>query len=283
MIQKGSLYILLLTAFVSCTSLQYRRTDTEIKTAFDALNIPTTISYFDVNSLDLRIRIQEVRNENSDISIVFLHGSPSSLTAWNGYLKDSLLIRKASLYAIDRPGYGYSNFGNEMPSIKEQARVLNELIQAKNIRRIIVVGTSYGGPLAARMAVLNKDIEAVVMISPAIDPTIEKNIWASRLTQWWLTRWMVPTGYRVAGDEKTMHAAELSKLEIDWPRLQTPVLHIHGDIDHVVPYENIYYSEKTFSNIRLITMPNKGHEIAWRHLELVRPYLLEVVLGVGCD
>ncbi len=269
--------IILLFSLTSCTVLQWRSTDKEIKTYFDEKGIVSEISYFNIDSLGLRVRVQHVIESKNDINVLFFHGSPSSLSAWNGYFNDSLFVKKAKMHAIDRPGYGYSNFGDEMTSIKTQARIMSELINHYNLKNVIAVGSSYGGPLASRLAVENPNVKAVVMISPAIDPKQEKDVWGSRLTQWWLIRWLVPTGYRVAGDEKTVHAKELELLEEDWKQVSIPVLHIHGDIDDIVPYGNINYTKEKFSNIKIITTPNTGHEIAWAKPELIKPHLIELI------
>ena len=119
------------------------------------------------------------------------------------------------------------------------------------------------------------------MISPAIDPQQEKKIWASRFTQWWVTRWMVPTGYRVAGDEKTVHAQELALLDKDWGSLTIPVIHIHGDADDIVPYGNVDYTAKKIPNIEVITTPGTGHEIAWGRPELIMPHLLKLIRKIS--
>ncbi|MEL6812648.1 MAG: alpha/beta hydrolase [Bacteroidota bacterium] len=261
----------------SCTTLQWRETDEEIRSRFAEKQIPTSISYFEIDSLDLKIRVQKVAQNERQFNLMFFHGSPSSLSAWNAYLADTSLVSKANLYAVDRPGYGYSNFGDEMTSIDLQARVMNALIHDFQLENVVVIGSSYGGPLVARMAVDNNNIKAVIMISPAIDPRQEKKIWASRLTQWWITRWLVPTGYRVAGDEKTTHAAELMKIENDWDKVGVPVLHIHGDIDDIVPYGNVNYTRERFSDIRIITTPETGHEIAWGRPDLIKPYLYQLL------
>jgi len=59
---------------------------------------------------------------------------------------------------------------------------MSALINEKKLTNVIVIGASYGGPLAARIGFLNNNVKVIVMISPAIDPNNEKDIWASRFT-----------------------------------------------------------------------------------------------------
>ncbi|MEO9953534.1 alpha/beta hydrolase [Nonlabens sp.] len=267
----------------SCSSLQYRLNDEEITESFSNVEALSQISYVSIDSLDLKVRFQSVTQEENDVNLVFLHGSPSSLSAWRRYLKDSLLYNRANLHAIDRPGYGYSNFGKSLISIDTQAKVMNEVVSSLNLKNMIVIGASYGGPLAARLALENDNVKGVMMISPAIDPENEQRVWQSDLTQYWLTRWLVPTGYRVAGDEKTTHAQQLALIEKDWEKVAIPILHIHGDKDDLVPYINAAYTERIFSNIEIITIPNAGHEISWGRPELVKPYILEFMDNMERD
>ena len=269
--------LLLCLSFSSCSSLQYRQTDKELLKDFVTVNSDISIDYFVDKDTDLKVRSLKVERPENEITIIFFHGSPSSLSAWNRYLKNATLLSKANLIAVDRPGYGYSGFGKALISIEEQAEVMSKLMDHYQLKNVIVVGTSYGGPLVARIAVINDNVKGVMMISPAIDPKQEKYIWQSKFTQWWLTRWIVPTGYRVAGDEKTTHAIELAKLEKDWDKVSVPIIHMHGDTDDIVPFGNITYSEIVFKNIEIIEITNKGHEIAWRNPEIVLPYIYSLI------
>ena len=264
----------------SCTVLQYRASDTKIISQYEEKGIKTEFVYFKIDSLDRTLRMQKVEREGNSKNIVFIHGSPSSSLAWMDFLPDSTLIEKANLYAIDRPGYGYSDFGDEIQSIKLQSLLINEFLNELDLKNIILVGSSYGGPIAARMAVLNDNIDGVIMISAAIDPTIENDIWASRFTQWKLTRWLVPTGYRVAGDEKTVHAAELETLEADWAQVTIPILHLHGDADDIVPVENLQYTDNAFAKAETKTFPNVGHELAWKDARIIKDEILQFLNAI---
>jgi pimeloyl-ACP methyl ester carboxylesterase len=277
MIKHFVLCGLALLCLSSCTVLQWRSSDEEITTAFAKAKIPTNISYIAIDSLDLNVRVQSIPLQDATINLLFLHGSPSSLSAWNGYLKDSTLYSQVAMHAVDRPGYGYSNFGDELVSIDTQGKVISHIINEQGLKNVITIGSSYGGPLAARVAIENENVKGVIMISPAIDPENEQRIWQSSFTQFWLTRWLVPTGYRVAGDEKTTHAQELASIENDWSKVSVPVMHIHGDKDELVPYINVDYSQKVFSDIEIITTPETGHEIAWARPHLIKPYIFEMI------
>ncbi len=262
----------------SCTVLQWRENDEEIFNNFENTNIQNEISYHTIDSLHATIRVQNIfLGKEKPLNLVFLHGSPASSSAWFNYVKDSTLLHRANIVLIDRPGYGYSNFGKEIPEIDKQAKIINEVLAKLALENRIVIGASYGGAIAALQASYSNRVRGVIMISPAIDPTIEKDIWGARFTQWWLTRWLVPTAYRVAGDEKVIHASELSEIENKWPSISIPVYHVHGDADDLVPYENIHYTEKVFQQHKIFTIPNTGHEISWSRPDVITPVLHEMI------
>ena len=275
------LTLCIVSAFCSsCTVLQYRSSDEEILSTFKEKGVTTEIIYYTVDSLDLKLRIQKVTKTGHSANLLFIHGSPSSLTAWHTYMWDTSLQEKANLYAVDRPGYGYSDFGKSIPSIEKQAEILNSFIEKEQLTNVITIGTSYGGAIAAQMAVENGTIKGVILVSAAMEPNQEKSIWASRLTQWWATRWLVPTGYRVAGDEKTIHARELTRLEAGWKTLSIPLLHLHGDKDNIVPYGNLEYTQATFANAQTKGYPSIDHNLAWGHPDILIPEILKFIAGL---
>src|SRR5687768_9578916 len=87
-------------------------------------------------------------------AIVFLHGSIKSWTYYKDYLKDEKLLERFRLIAIDRPGFGQSNFGKSM-RISEQAILISKLLDMiSNNQPVYVVGHSMGAPIAVSIATL---------------------------------------------------------------------------------------------------------------------------------
>src|SRR5687768_6432386 len=90
---------------------------------------------------------------------LFVHGSPGSLSAFIDFLADTALLSKTLLITADRPGFGYSNFGNAEPSLKKQGETLKPLLEMyRNNRPLILIGHSLGGPLIAKMAIDYPDL-----------------------------------------------------------------------------------------------------------------------------
>ena len=61
--------------------------------------------------------------------VLFVHGSPGSLSAFVDFLADSVLLTHFMLITADRPGFGYSNFGFAEPSINKQAELLIPIVE----------------------------------------------------------------------------------------------------------------------------------------------------------
>ena len=56
---KLSVLLTVIIFNTSCSVLQWRSTDTEIKTDFGKKEIPHNITYYTVDSLDLKVRVLE--------------------------------------------------------------------------------------------------------------------------------------------------------------------------------------------------------------------------------
>lgn len=210
--------------------------------------------------------------------ILFIHGAPGDWSAFAGLMRDPILQQSAHLISVDRPGYGHSAFGKPITSIRKQAEVLMPLLERLG-KPVILVGHSFGGPIAAQLAALSPErIRAQVLIAPAIDPNHERIFWLSYpVGEPWL-RWTLPPVWQVANDEKLTHVSELRQLEPIWDILEVPTLFLHGEKDYLVPIENSYYGWERLqeNDIQLDTLflPEHNHLIPFTHPEIVRDALL---------
>ena len=84
-------------------------------------------------------------------TIIFLHGWGNSSEIFNTlsyYLKDDFLV-----YALDLPGFGASPIEKPM-NLKDYADFVYEFIKDNNINEPVVAGHSFGGAVAAKLAIL---------------------------------------------------------------------------------------------------------------------------------
>src|SRR3954468_15741317 len=99
----------------------------------------------------VRIHYQEAGDENAP-PIILIHGFISSNLIWSHVLRP---LARAGFRAIapDLPGYGYSaKPAASRYTIGEQAAAVIGLLDRLGIRKAIIVGASYGGAVAATIA-----------------------------------------------------------------------------------------------------------------------------------
>jgi len=271
------LVIICMPVILLNSCLKSRTSDKKTLKEFEEAGVAVKIDYFQTSSHAKKVRVVTTGMEK-DTTILFIHGAPGSSDAFYSYLKDSVLLERAKLISIDRPGYGYSDFGKSLTSIEAQAQVVREICDAYNLKNIILVGHSFGGPIAAYVPTISDKIDGVVMLAPAIDPDNEKIFWIANFARWKITKWMVPRSLAVAGDEKFSHSEELRKIRDAWGDVKIPVVHIHGEKDAIVPYANLAFATKEFDDTyyRSISLPEENHFIPWTQ----KPLVLEEILGL---
>src|SRR5688572_13566216 len=67
-------------------------------------------------------------------AVIFVHGSPGSLDTYLKYMHNDSLLQLVDLISYDRPGFGHSDFGKSLPSLRRQAQVLSDLMNDLNYR-----------------------------------------------------------------------------------------------------------------------------------------------------
>lgn len=212
--------------------------------------------------------------------VIFVHGAPSSLSFFNAFFKDTTLLNRAQLVAVDRPGYGYSDYGREETSIIRQAELLQPLIDRyRNAPYLMLVGSSYGGSVAARLAMNNPDwVDHVVFVSSALGPGLERTYPISYLVDSPLLRWGVPPLLRLANDEKLAHRKALEAILPDWPKIRANITMLHGQRDELVYPTNVSFAQHHLVNaaVKQFLLPENRHDIVFNK----REYMTQIILDI---
>ena len=112
----------------------------------------------------VRVHYQEAGDPNAPV-LVLIHGFASSTLVWN---KVFLRLADAGfrVIAVDMVGFGYSGKPrNGEYTIAGQAGLLMGLLDRLNIKRATLVGSSYGGAVAATIALdYPRRVEKLVLI-----------------------------------------------------------------------------------------------------------------------
>lgn len=273
------LFLIASVIFTSC--MTFRKSDSNSLAYFKEKKVAVQIHRKKV--VDREVRYLDANQLGPQAPLIlFVHGAPGSASEFYTYLSDTVLLKKAHLAAIDRPGYGYSTYGKSEISIEKQAAAICAVVEDfPQASKIILVGHSYGGPIIAKCAMLHPDkFSAIMMLAPVNDPETEKIFWFAHFSKWKLTRWMMSRALRVSGDEKFAHPKELRKMQGDWNQINIPVVHIHGAEDKMLaPAGNIEFSKTHIRPevLKLLVLPKAGHLIPFSDYEVVQKELLNLL------
>lgn len=260
--------------------VQFRLDDKDIYNQFHAEHLYPQIGYYSAGGR--KIRYLSI-GQDTTCTILFIHGAPSSLSYWRNYLQDSTLLAHARLYAVDRPGYGYSGLAHPEPDIQKQALLLRPLLDSMHTLHhpVILVGASYGTAVASRLAMDNPGlVDGIVLVAPAIAPGEEKMFWFTPAIEHPALRWFVPRMLQSANTEKLRHAAELRKMLPLWSTIHVPVIYLQGAKDELVYTTNADFARTHLTgapSLQIEMIPGKGHLIAFSNKTQVEQAILGMV------
>lgn len=114
-----------------------------------------------------RVALRECGPRDAALTIVLLHGISSGAGSWLHAVLP--LADKHRVIAWDAPGYGHSTpLPQREPAAADYAGRLDEVLQALEVQRCVLVGHSLGALMACAFAAEHPDqVERLVLISPA--------------------------------------------------------------------------------------------------------------------
>jgi pimeloyl-ACP methyl ester carboxylesterase len=215
--------------------------------------------------------------------VVFVHGSPGSLSAFIDFMGDSTLLSHAQLISVDRAGFGESNFGYGEKSLKRQAQYLKPILEKyKNNKPIILVGHSLGGPVIARMAMDYQElVNGLVIVAGSIDPDLEPNeTWFRAPLATPLFSWIMPRSFRASNYEIYKLKPELQEMLPLWNKITCPTIVIQGTKDDLVSPKNADFAKKMLVNapVDFVIKENMSHFVPWQHPELIKQGILQLLV-----
>jgi pimeloyl-ACP methyl ester carboxylesterase len=256
--------------------------DMESRTSAEALRLqrddPAALATYTVGARQMRY-VDVGRGPDKPL-IVFLHGSPGDWRGWADYLIDPELTQRAELIAVDRPGFGGSGAGAVERSLVQQARDIAPLLdKAAPGRRVVLVGHSFGGPLAVRLAMDNgSKVTDLVILAGSIDPAMEHTAWYQYPADWPVISWMLPDVLVVTNREIRALKDELVAMLPLWPRVTQRVTVMQGGKDDLVPPENADFAQKMLTHaasVNIVRIPEMNHFLPWTRYAQVKAVILE--------
>jgi len=270
--------LLLLPVFFSSCFSRYFLTENEIRDYFS--QYPPHPREYEVCSPLGNCFAAETAGENKkNTRVLLIHGAPGAWYVYRNMMSDTALTGRFQLVSPDRPGYRRSRRGRKTFSITEQAHMLAPLLGNDSTANTIILGRSYGVPVAAAMAALYpKKVKALLLVSPASDPRSEKYWWFSRIIPLPPFRWLLNKPLRTAADEKIRHRKDLREILPLWEQIHCPAIIASGGKDWIVDRQNALFTDSSMCNSphRLEFLPENGHLITQERPELVKKWLFSL-------
>lgn len=276
------------------TKLLTRPRDVSWRDSLEFIYNPEYSWFTGVNGV--RVHYQEAGAEDAP-PIILIHGFISSNLIWSHVLLP--LARKGfRVIAPDLPGYGYSEKPADAKySISEQANSVVGLMDRLGIRKATIVGASYGGAVAATMAldypdrvhrliligaVTNDDAKKKLLLRVSAMPLIGDIATPLFLGSRWVLKKRMENMYRRMGkpiNEKmvasrhhllatanthramirTARAWSANRIEREAALIRQPAMILWGDHDDHFPVENAFRLRDAMPNSKLIVFRNCGH------------------------
>lgn len=249
----------------------------------------TAIKNFNKQGITLRVNkltigektLHYVETGNASLpTIVFVHGTPGSWNAFENYLKDTDLLKRFRLISIDRPGFGYSDFGNPLNLLQQSVIITPLFSHIKNGQPVYLVGHSLGGPMICRLAVDNPTLFAgLIILAGSLDPAAENpEKWRPILFKTSL-QYLIPGALRPSNVELWYLKKDLADLKPLLPQITCQVYILHGTKDMLVPFSNVAYMNKMFTHVankETIVFDKENHFIPWTKFKEIKGLLLRL-------
>jgi pimeloyl-ACP methyl ester carboxylesterase len=244
----------------------------------------------------VRVHYQEAGADNEPV-IILVHGFASSTLVWS-----DVLLRLAGagfrVIAPDMLGYGYSDKPRQSAyTIGSQARMIIGLLDALGIERANLIGTSYGGAVAATCALdYPERVERLVLVGavtnneptkylllrlfsfPLVGDIVAPLLIGSRSLlrrrmkrvydrhSWGLDERRVEARHRPLRAAATQRAMirtarrwDAERIDRDAHLIKHPTLILWGELDPDVPLRNGQKLNQQIDGSRLIVFRNCGH------------------------
>ena len=276
------------------TKLLTRRRDVSWPESIKLIPHPEYSWFTRINGM--RVHYQEAGEENAP-AIVLIHGFISSTLIWSDVFLP-LADAGFRVIAIDMPGYGYSEKpADGQYTIDWQAHTIVSLLDRLEIDTATIVGASYGGAVAATIAldyperverlvlvgtVSNDDILRQPMVRVARLPLVGDVVTPLYLGSRWVLRKRVADMYRRTGlpvDERKLAARHhllatanvhramvrsmrrwsAERISREANLIRVPTLIVWGEADSHLPLSDGVRLRDRIPGSRLIVFRNCGH------------------------
>lgn len=271
--------ILFITSQILSSCLTFKVSQKDINEKFMGYQMKPVQHQMEVQYI--KMNYAEIGSDSLPV-VFFVHGSPGSWGGFIDFMKDTVLLKKVKMVAVDRIGFGNSDFGNAEKSLVVQAELLKPIVAKfkKTGKKIILIGHSLGGPIIARMAMDYPElIDNLIIVAGSIAPDLEPNEkWFRIPMDFMPISILIPASFRASNHEILYLKPELEKMLPLWKNIRQPVIVIQGGKDMFVSPKNADFAEKMLVNaksLKIVRIDTMNHFVPWSHPQLIKNAILE--------
>lgn len=268
--------LIILTLISAC---QFRVTDEDAKESLSSSPVEIQFGNLMVGERNMHYAYTDQKKK---YQVVFIHGSPGSWNAFIDFFKVDSLLADFDMLSVDRAGFGDSGFGEAEPSLEKQAFQIEQVLSQFKEKNKILIGHSLGGPVAARLAMdYPNDFEAIILVAPSIDPSLEEEEWYRGAIDTEVGAFFTPKEFEVSNDEILELKAELELMLPLWKKIKVPTIVIQGTEDSLVPKENAAFAKQMISDslLEVNLLEGVNHFIPWTDPHEITKAIYQIVDG----
>jgi len=212
--------------------------------------------------------------------VVILHGWGQTLESMR--ILGDLLSRYHQVYLVDFPGFGKSEKPKDDWDTIDYARCIDELFERLGLESAIVIGHSFGGRVAMRMAVRHKKrVNTLILINTGglraqlkgkqlyrakslklLSNTLKwcDSTFGSKYFETWFVPKYASRDYRNAGALKNILVKTVNEDQSqDAAQITCPTFLLWGEKDEETPVEMGYRLKSIIPKSQLVVLPEKDH------------------------
>jgi pimeloyl-ACP methyl ester carboxylesterase len=228
-------------------------------------------------------------------NLVFLHGAGTTALSWILQIKN--LANKANIIVPDLPGHGKSK-GPGMNTVHDYAKSIAQLIDALDIGKCVIIGTSMGGAIAQELLVNYADkctagillnTGAKLKVLPAIFEAVKKDFKAFIIG---MSDLLFPANTKIEKVDPSLKdmlvinqnivysdflACDSFDIRNKVHKINLPVLVISSKNDIMTPIWYGEYLKNNIKNAKMIVIEGAGHLAQFEKPKVLNKIIMEFI------
>jgi len=229
-------------------------------------------------------------------AFLILHGWGSNSGRWVE-VAEKIADKGFKVIVPDMPGFGESELPSAPWNMNKYVNWSDEFVKQLNLKDFYLLGHSFGGALASKIAVKhNQDIKKLFLVSAACvrKKTVKKNFW-KKISKVVKIFYFIPyysflrkAFYKfvigksdyiyVQGILRETYLNVISEdLTFHLPFIKVPTVIIWGDKDELTTLEDAHLINRQIKGSKLIIIPDANHDLNRKQPEILAEKILENV------